>query len=185
MVKPTVMHDDHFDTDTAAAYVLGTLPDGDAARLAAHAAGCAACRQRLQDEHALARRLRIGLAPLPPGQTAARLDALQPPPPRRATVGPLWQRARHALALVLLVSVLAAGVATTPAGLTPTAATPAARAALVQATASRAAAPGAAAPRQSTPANPDSRAPAAPQPPRAAPRPAVQSTPPVAAADRP
>lgn len=62
-------------------YALGVLPADKRQRVATHVMMCSACRGWVEDERALAQRVRHTLAavPLPP---RARLQALMPDPPR-------------------------------------------------------------------------------------------------------
>lgn len=111
-----------FDTPDVELYFYEELGSADRARVEAHVRGCAACRQRLDDLHAIRRALAdTPLVDAPPtGEWSGfmrRLDAavgLAGPRPERPAVvlehrQGAW-RARHLVAIAALLAIVAMGV---------------------------------------------------------------------------
>jgi anti-sigma-K factor RskA len=120
-------HDDRF-RDDAAAWVLGALPEEEAATFAAHLEGCAACRAEVDHLRAAADALPASVPAVPPppelkdrimAVVAAEAEVLRAagpaadrpaPAPRRRRWLPSLRPATVGFAVALLVAGLAAGL---------------------------------------------------------------------------
>ena len=111
-----------FDAPDVELYFYDELNAADRDRVAAHLRGCAACRQRLDDLHAIRRAL--AAAPVvdapPAGEWSGfmrRLDAAVGLPPARSATravalerrGGVW-RARHLVALAAMLAIVTIGI---------------------------------------------------------------------------
>ena len=86
-------------------YVLGLLPASERLLVEQHAAGCGLCRQQLDSERALSRRLHDTLAALP-APHPLRLAQWQPTPPARrrpAVLHHVWHKGWVTIGLLVMI----------------------------------------------------------------------------------